>query len=204
MRNDKAMIVSKKILKGDKYIPLDIVRKLYDQVDNVRDKFYLTWHIETGVRVSDIVGQKKPNNNERELGQEIQNIDWDNNRIYTYDHKKDKWRYVHFPEKARSILKIWLKERQNLGIKSRQLFPFSEKTCNRILKSWCKNIGFKYSDHVASHWCRHTFIRLSRAAKRDIKLVQQNTGDTIKTILEWYSELSAEDINKQMEERPIT
>jgi hypothetical protein len=43
---------------------------------------------------------------------------------------------VYFPKKVRSKLKLWLKERQNLGIKGRELFPISEKTCGRILKYW--------------------------------------------------------------------
>ena len=76
--------------------------------------------------------------------------------------------------------------------------------CNRILKKWCAKIGFKYADKVASHWCRHTFIRLSRKAKRDIKAVQQNTGDSINTLLEWYSDLSAEDMNEELNEKSIT
>ena len=200
---NKSLVLSKKIPKSDKYFPIEIVRKLYDTVDNIRDKFYLMWHIETGVRVSDIVGQKKRDKSDRELGQEINQIDWDNNRIYTYDHKKDVWRWVYFSEKVRSMLKIWLKERQNLGINDRQLFPYSEKTCNRIIKKWCKKIGFQYCDLAGSHWCRHTFIRLSRKANRDIKSVQQNTGDKIATLLEWYSDLSSEDMRQELENKPF-
>ena len=202
-KQDKQLVVKRNVPKADKYIPMEIVRQLYDIIDDNRDKFYIMWHIETGIRVSDLVGQKKRNRKDRELGQEEKNIDWDNNRIWTYDHKKNKWRWVYFPQKVRAILKIWLKERQNREIKYRQLFPYSEKTCNRIIKKWCKKLNFKYSDDVASHWCRHTFIRLSRKAGRDIKLVQQNTGDTVQTILEWYSTLSSEDMRKGLEEKPL-
>ena len=204
MAEDRALAVSKKIPKADKSFPAESVKQLCDIPDNIRDKFYLAWHIETGVRVSDIVGQKKKNSNDRELGQEIHNIDWEENRIWTYDHKKDKWRWVYFPQKVRSLLKIWLKEREVLGITGRELFPFSEKTCNRIIKRWCKAIGFKYADQAGAHWCRHTFIRLSRAAGRDIKAVQQNTGDSIKTLLEWYSDLSSEDMHRELDKKQIS
>lgn len=200
----KALVVSKKIPKQDKYIPREFVLKLYEAPDNIRDKFYIMWHIETGVRVSDIVGQIKKGSTQRELGQEINLIDWDDCKIWTYDHKKDKWRWVYFPEKVKGTLKMWLKERQNLGITGRELFPFSEKTCNRILKKWSKKINFKYADDIGSHWCRHTFIRLSREMNRDIKAVQQNTGDTIKTLLEWYSDLSSEQMKKELNQKSIS
>lgn len=196
------LLVKPKIAKHDKYFPPHIVQALYDKIDDIKDLFYVMWHIETGVRVSDIVGVKRKGR-ERQMGQEIRNIDWDKNRILTYDHKKDEWRYVHFPEKVRSKVKQWLKERQNLGIKGRELFPYSEKTCNRILKKWCKKIGFVHADLAGSHWCRHTFIRLSRRSGRDIKLVQQNTGDTIRTLLEWYDALTPEEMKDEMETKPL-
>ena len=158
--------------KYDKHLPPHVLKALYEKIDNIRDLFYVMWHNETGVRVSDIVGIKRKDRT-REMGQEIRNIEWDRNRIHTYDHKKDEWRYVYFPEKVRAKLKQWLKERQNLGIKGRELFPFSEKTCNRILKRWCQKIKFTHSEIIGTHWCRHTFIRLSRRAGRDIKFVQQ-------------------------------
>ncbi len=183
---DKSLVVSNKIPKGDKYIPEKYIKKLYNLCDNVRDKTYLMYHIETGLRVSDIVNTEQVH------------IDWDNNRTYTYDHKKDKWRYIYFPEFVRSQIKMWLKQRQIEDIKDKRLFPFSDKTANRIIKKWCKKIEFPYSKQVSSHWCRHTFIRLSRKAGRDIKAVQQNTGDTIKTILEWYSDLSMEDMQEEI------
>jgi integrase len=198
----KSLIVSPKIPKTDKYIPADVLQRLYDTVDNIRDLFYITWHCETGVRVSDIVGIKRKGR-ERQIGQEQRNIDWQGNRIYTFDHKKDEWRYVYFPEKVRSKLKLWLKERQNLGIKGRELFPFSEKTCGRILKRWCRFADFQHADIVGTHWCRHTFIRLSRRAGRDLKAVQQNTGDSIKTILEWYEALGPEDMARELNDKPL-
>jgi len=188
---DKSLMLSQKISKGDKYIPQEWLKKLYDLCDNVRDKTYIMYHSQTGLRVSDVVGS------------ELVHIDWENFRTYTYDHKKDQWRWVFYPEFVKSQLKMWLKQRQLEGIKSKLLFPFSEKTANRIIKRWCKAVGFPYSRIVGSHWLRHTFIRLSRKAGRDIKAVQQNTGDTVKTILEWYSDLSSEDMRREMADKPL-
>ncbi len=187
----KSLTVSSKISKGDKYIPEQYLKKLYELVDNVRDKTYIMYHSQTGLRVTDVVNT------------EIVHIDWDNFRTYTYDFKKDKWRWIYFPEFVKSQLKMWLKQRQIEDIKDKRLFPFSAKTANRILKRWCKVIEFPYADIVASHWLRHTFIRLSRKVGRDIKAVQQNTGDTIKTILEWYSDLSMEDMKEEIGDKVL-
>ena len=189
---NKSLMVSPVIPKGDKYFPVDVVNKLYDVIDNARDKAYVMYHIETGLRVSDVVST------------EIVHVDWQLLKTYTYDHKKDAWRWVFFPEKVKSVLKMWLKQRQIDGVKSRLLFPFCGKTCNRILRFWCERIGFVYASRVGSHWCRHTFIKLSRRVGRDIKAVQQNTGDSIKTLLEWYSDLSGEEMRLEIEGKPIT
>lgn len=196
--------LSKKINKADKYIPRETLLKIYDIIDNPLEKAYIMFHAETGLRVSDIVGQKKRKSNDRELGLEIQNIDWQGLQAHIYDHKKNLWRWIVFPEKVKAILKQYLLYRQAEGIEERQLFPISEKTCNRIIKKWARKAGFQYADQVGSHWLRHTFIRLSRASGRDIKLVQANTGDTIKTLLEWYSDLSLEDKRREIEGKPIT
>lgn len=186
---EKSLVVSKKINKGDKYFSKEWLDKIYSMCDNVRDKTYLMYHFETGLRVSDVVNT------------EIVHIDWQNCRTYTYDCKKDVWRYVYFPQFVKSQLKMWLKQRQMQDIKDKRLFNFSEKTANRIIKSWAKRIEFPFYKFVSSHWCRHTFIRLSRKSGRDIKAVQQNTGDTIKTLLEWYSDLSMDDMRQEIEKR---
>ncbi len=187
----KALVMSGKISKSDKYIPEIWLKKLYDAIDNPRDKAYVMYHAETGLRVSDVVGT------------EIVHIEWQNMRTYTHDFKKDKWRHVYWPDKVKSALKMWLLQRENEGIKGKLLFPFTEKTANRIVKHWAKAIEFPYARQIASHWFRHTFIRLSRKAGRDIKAVQQNTGDTIKTILEWYSDLSSEDMRQEIDSKPL-
>ena len=187
IKKEKSLVLSNKISKGDKYIPQEWLKKLYESIDNVRDKTYIMYHTETGLRVTEVVNT------------EIVHIDWDNFRTYTYDFKKDKWRNVYWPEFVKAQLKQWLKQRQIEDIKDKKLFPFSEKTANRILKKWCKKIGFPYAKLVGSHWLRHTYIRLSQKAGRNIKSVQQNTGDTIETILGWYSDLSKEDLKEEME-----
>ncbi len=181
------LIIIKKIPKGEKYFSKDWINKMYEAVEDIRDKTYIMYHIETGLRVSDVVNT------------EVVHIDWDKCRTYTYDHKKDEWRYVYWPKKIKGQLKQWLKIRQNLKIKDKQLFPFCQKTANRILQRAAKRVKFPHAHLVSSHWCRHTFIKLSRAVGRDIKAVQQNTGDTLKTLLDWYSHLSSDEMVTEVE-----
>lgn len=38
---------------------------------------------------------------------------------------------------------------------------------------------------------------------RDIKVVQQNTGDTVETILKYYRDLSIEDRTAEFDAKPI-
>lgn len=181
----KDLLIIKKLPKGDKYIPKIWLQKFYDSCESVRDKTYLMYHTETGLRVSDVVAT------------ECVHLDLKECRTYTYDHKKDVWRYIYYPDFVKYQIKQWLKFRQSVGIKDKRLFPFSSKTANRILKNIAKKIEFSYSKEISSHWLRHTYIRMSRASGRDIKAVQQNTGDTVKTLLDWYSDLSKEDLQAQ-------
>lgn len=196
MVDENALVVSGKISKGDKYFPAAWVQKMGEAAESARDRAYLLYHIQTGLRVSDVLSTR------------LEHLDWQGCRSYTFDHKKDAWRWVYWPESLKGPLKMWLKERQNtqeeLGREQKQLlFPFTEKTANRIIKRLASRVGFQYATKVGSHWCRHTFIRLSRAAGRDIKAVQQNTGDTVKTLLEWYSDLSHEDLRREIDQKPI-
>jgi len=189
MEREKSMVVSNKIHKGDKYFPEEWINKIYNSAEDVMEKTYLMYHIETGLRVSDVVGT------------EIVHIDWQNCRTYTYDCKKDEWRFIYWPERVKAQLKQWMKVRQIKGIKDKLLFPLCQKTANRILKRLAVKLGHPYGSRVSSHWLRHTFIRRSRKVGRDIKAVQQNTGDSINTLLNWYSDLSPEDMREEIEKR---
>lgn len=194
--DSKDLVPVQKVRKGDKYFPAMWVRKMGDAAENARDLAYFLYHTQTGLRVSDVLSTR------------IEHVDWQQCRTWTFDHKKDTWRHVYWPESLKGPLKMWLKERQNmveeLDREQKQLlFPFTDKTANRIIKRLATKVSFPFAKSVGSHWCRHTFIRLSRQAGRDIKAVQQNTGDTIKTLLEWYSDLSHEDMRNEIENKPI-
>src|SRR3990167_5203284 len=126
---DNLPVPVRRLERGDKAFSEEYVEKLYAACDDIRDKTYLMYHIETGLRVSDVCGT------------EVVHLDWDNCRAHTYDHKKDAWRYVYFPERVKSQLKQWFKYRQAVGVKDKLLFPFSKRTGDRIVKRWAKRVG---------------------------------------------------------------
>lgn len=188
---DRAVVLSKGLDKVDKYLRAQDLKALYDRIDNPRDRAYIMYHAETGLRVRDVVRT------------EWVHVKWQECRTYTYDHKKDEWRWVYWPESVKPALKMWRLHMESSGLKSETLFPFCERTATRILRGWLRTLGHPLSERAGSHWLRHTFVRLSRRAGRDIKAVQQNTGDSLTTILNWYSSLNSEDMREQIEGRPL-
>jgi integrase len=189
--------VSKKKTKADnsqKYLFDDELKKLFNVIDNIEDRAVIEFGLETGLRASDITGIL------------TSNIDFEHQYIKVWDEKKDTWRTVVFPKTTGNILKMYLNARKKNGQK---LFPYSEKTLQRKLQEYCRQAKIrvlkkrKTGTSVGWHWLRHTFIRRSQMFGRDIKLVQQNTGDTIETILKYYRDLSIEDRIKEMESKPI-
>ena len=185
---NNSLVEIKKIPKGEKFIPAPLLQKLYDTIDNARDKAYIMYSAETGLRVSDV------------LGTHLENMDFQNMRTWTYDFKKDTWRFVYWPEKIKGTLFMWLKKRGNHEGK---VFTFTPRTAQRLIKKYCKQIGFVYWENAGPHWLRHTFIRLSRSVGRDIKSVQQNTGNTINTLLEIYAELSPDNMKDEINKKEL-
>jgi len=178
---------------SQKYLFEDEIKKLFDVIDDIEVKALIEFGLETGLRASDITGIQ------------TSNIDYDHQYIKVWDEKKDAWRNIVFPKSTGNLIKMYLKARKKNGP---ILFPYSEKTLQRRLQDYCRQAGIrkvkkKTGTAVGWHWLRHTFIRRSQMFGRDIKLVQQNTGDTIETILKYYRDLSIEDRVKELEAKPI-
>lgn len=178
---------------SQKYLFDDEIKKLLDVIENIEDRALIEFALETGLRASDITGII------------TSNIDFAHQFIKVWDEKKDNWRNIVFPKNIGTLLKMYLNARK---IKSPKLFPYSEKTLQRALQNYCRlaklrTAKLKTGTLIGWHWLRHTFIRRSQMFNRDIKLVQQNTGDTIETILKYYRDLSIEDRIREMESKPI-
>lgn len=184
--------MSSKILKTEKYLTEEEIGKLLEIIDEIEDKTLIVFTLETGLRRSEVVNIL------------TSNIDYERQVVKIYDEKKNHWREVVFPRYVGSQLRMYLNSRKQ---KSSLLFPFCGRTANRRLKKWCVKaeirIERKGKTRVSFHWLRHTFIIRSKMVGRDIKVVQQNTGDTIETILKYYRKLSIEDRIREVENKPI-
>ena len=183
----------KKPENSPKYLFDDEIKKLLDSIEKIEDRAVIEFGLETGLRASDIVGII------------TSNIDFEHQFIKVWYEKKDNWRNIVFPKTTGNILKMYLNARKT---KSPKLFPCSEKTLQRTLQNYCRlaklrPAKLKTGTLIGWHWLRHTFIRRSQMFNRDIKLVQQNTGDTIETILKYYRDLSIEDRIREIESKPI-
>ena len=170
-----------------KYLSEREINSLLSIIDNIEDKCLITLGIDSGGRVSEIVGIL------------TSNIDYESQVIKIWDEKKDIWREWVVTSPTVQLIRMYLNSRSK---KSPELFPFTYKTANRRLKKWCKVSGI--AQHKA-HWhtLRHTYIVQSRMKERDIKAVQQQTGDSLLTLLRIYSNLSNEDRLKISEAKPI-
>ena len=185
-------VVSLKMSNADKYLSEDELVRLLASIEDLEDKSLVLFGLETGLRRSEVVSIL------------TSNIDFTRQLAQVYDEKKDHWRDVVFPRYIGSHLRMYLNIRTR---KSARLFPFSSRTANRKLRKWCERAEVRLNasgrSMVTFHWLRHTFIRRSKMVGRDIKLVQQNTGDTVETILRYYRELSVEDRLTEIESKPI-
>lgn len=184
--------MSSKVPPTEKYLTEEEIKDLLTIINRIEDRTLVLFTLETGLRRSEVVGIQTAN------------IDYDRQTVEIYDEKKDEWRIVIFPSYVGTKIRMYLNSRD---VKSRQLFPFCGRTANRRFKKWCKRAKIRLTENgntlVTFHWLRHTFIRRSKSAGRDIKVVQKNTGDTLETILRYYRDLSVEDAVCEIEQKPI-
>jgi len=171
----------------EKYLTSNEIERLLSIIDNIEDKCLITLGIDSGCRVSEVISIQ------------TSNIDSDRQTIKIWDEKKDTWREVVI---TKSTLQLILMHLNAKTIQTPNLFDFSYKTANRRLKKWILRANI---DPKKAHWhaLRHTYVVQSRLKGRDIKAVQQQTGDSLLTLLRVYSNLSVEDRVKISEENPI-
>jgi integrase/recombinase XerD len=142
-----------------------------------RQRIMFLMGLELGPRVSEIIGLRWTS------------LDWDNRIVTIWDEKKDVARCCTMPDK------IWEELRSFRDLvdlrKEQRIFPITDKTANRWIKEWARAAGIKR--RVRWHMMRHTHIVQSRRAGRDWDWISQQTGDSLATLIKWYSRLSLED-----------
>lgn len=132
--------------------------------------------LEIGPRVSEIIGIR------------WEDLDADRLIVTVWDEKKDVHRFCTMPDG------LWEELAAYRGMVDRRqglLFPITDKTANRWLKELAEAAGIKR--RVWWHMMRHTHVVQSRRAGRDWDWISQQTGDSVATLIKWYSKLSIED-----------
>lgn len=119
------------------------------------------------------------------------------------DEKADSYRNCVIPNWLYEELTEWYFDNRKVKHPGPALFVYESR---RTILRWTKNIGERANilgEKCKTHTFRGTFVRRAQSKDWNLRSICQQTGDTEETILKYYSELSIEDRNKQMEQKPI-
>lgn len=166
-----------------KYLTKDEIGRLMVAVTDKRDKLLIQLGLVMGCRVSEVVTIR------------LKNVSAD--RIKLWDEKKNLFRDAVIDSETKQLLDEYLKtDWKPMPHVGHQLFYFSTKTANRILKRWCKQVGIP-KDKAHYHVLRHSYVIHSLEAGVPINHVCEQTGDSPTTIVLEYGRPSI-DARKQM------
>jgi integrase len=127
----------------------------------------------------------------------INNIDQELGVIKIWDEKKNRFRDVMPSRDTMATIRMYLNERRK---EDARLFPFSVKTAERKIQLWTKKLlGFVRSWHSL----RTTYITRCAELGQSLKIVQENTGDSIRTLLTYYTKLSPDTRRKMTQALPV-
>lgn len=172
------------------------VEQLLSVIDDLRDYTIITLALATGLRRRDLARL------------EINNVDLVNRILRYYEEKKNRWREIPIEPAVARVLNMWLKEvkrKDSRYYSQKWLFigneknHISDRTLHWILNKYLARIGLQ----MHFHGLRVTFVKLSKRAGRDIKTVEQITGDTPAVILKYYSNWTIDELRENVDKRPI-
>ena len=155
-------------------------------IDRIDDKALFTLALTTGIRREDIVGI------------DLSNINWQNNTLTFWEQKKDRFWTVPLEADTMIALKMYI---NTLSKGSKKLFAFTGRTAYNRLHRYMEKADIKKK--IPFHALRTTFVKRSKEIGRDIKAVQQITGDSERTILKHYSEWTMDELKEIIEKKPI-
>jgi len=161
------------------------MHKIMMTVDKLRDKAMMHLGFNIGCRVSEVISFTQ------------ESIDWQTGTIRIWDEKKNIYRRVTPPWETLNLLKMHINEAKT-GIKP--VFNIRERAVNRAFQKWCrKAVGFQRSWHSV----RTTYITKCAENEVNARIVCENTGDSLETILKYYTKLSQDYIREKVEEKPV-
>jgi integrase len=160
---------------------------IMEKITNVRDLTLIALGIELGCRVNEMVMLRVPD------------IDFENQTVKVWDIKKKDIRDCVV---TNSVLKLVRMLIETEKIKDGRLFPYCYKTANNRVK---RCFADALIDLSKAHWhtLRHTYVVQSIRRGIPIKIIRDQTGDSLYTLLKYYSTISVEDKVALIESKPL-
>jgi integrase len=125
---------------------------------------------------------------------ELGNVDLDNRRLRFWEQKKRRWWEVPLKVEVVQELRRYM---NTLPRGQKKLFNITGRTAYNRLQKYLKKAGIKKA--LAFHDLRRTFVKTAKRRGLSPKAVSQITGDTIRTIQEWYENLDMEELKEEVD-----
>lgn len=171
------------------------VQKLLENITNLEDLALIQLAIGTGIRREDIVRIK------------VKDIDFSNNSILFYEHKKKRTHKVYMPLSISNTLKMLINTRKgNVYLfcgRSEKRYKhghLSGRSAYNIFNKYLKRAGLEPRPF---HSLRATCIKLCQKRGWTIEQTAELVGDTIRVIQEHYATPSSEEMKQVSTEKAI-
>ncbi|MCK5013376.1 MAG: site-specific integrase [Candidatus Omnitrophica bacterium] len=170
------------INKGYKthYFSKEVANQLIDSETFLNRKTAFQIAYDTGARAGEIITISG------------EHFDFDKEQMVLWDSKKKSWKIVPLSPQTIVAIKMYMKS-TNIRAK---LFKVTTKTLNNWLNGACTREGIiaDLGTRIRWHSFRGTFIRCHM--NLGDRWLMQVTGDSYQTILNYYSELTEDDLRK--------
>jgi len=170
-----------------KYLSKEQTKKLFQSIDDLRNRILIKLMYETGMRVSEAVKCQ------------IGDIDFENRTIYipAQNTKTKKARQPRIPEYLVNEIKAYMKAKD---IRKGFLFPSKKRNSyitarmvGYIVKAYGKKCGFKW---IHPHSLRHSLIVHSLMDQVPLSAVQSQVGHVNLNTTQIYSTLASADVKE--------
>jgi len=183
------------------------IKAILSVLTSEEDRLLFILGFELGARVSEI-GTRTPPRDEDELLERKSGLMWSNvhfkqGYVVIWDEKKDVHRVCQLSKSTWKLLRAYSKRPDVIETRRHddRVFPHSCKTLGRRLKKWAKEAGVEGSVHW--HMLRHSYVIHSIRAGRDWRIISQQTGDKVSTLMKVYGGLSLEDTQQLIDKHPL-
>jgi len=185
VRQKKALVVRKRKRHPNRSLTEAQIRSLLASIENIRGDAMIRLGPPVGLRVFEVVAVR------------TSEIDFERGLIKIWDEKKDRWRHVMPTLEAISAIRKYL---NSLEKTPQYLFPFSERTIERIIQRYSKRaLGFV----ISWHSLRTMYVSRSVELEQSPAVVIANTGDSPATILKYYTKLLEVMMRRFVETKPV-